>query len=70
MEIKEPDLKALGLRISKLRESKGINASKMSLLLGKSRAYMCLVEAGKVNISLKALYDICQILGVQPKDIL
>jgi len=63
------DLKELGFKISKIRMAKGFSAYELSLRIGKDTSYLYKVEAGNVNISYTVLCDICNVLGINPKEL-
>jgi len=58
------------LNISKARMSLNMSAYELSLQLGKDRTYISKVETGKVNIGIKTIYQICDILQIDPKTLL
>ena len=55
-------------RIVKLRRNQGISAYKMSLDLGHSKSYMQSISSGKALPSLLEFFNICEYLGVTPKE--
>ena len=57
-----------GIRLAKLREAKGISARDMSHGLGKSASYINKIELDKGLPSMVAFFDICDFLGISPKD--
>ena len=63
------ELKEFGLHLSKIRESKSISAYELSLRIGKDTSYIYKVENGGVNISIKAMFDICRALEISPSDL-
>jgi len=62
------DLKEMGLRFAKARVEKNLAARRLSLMMGKNAGYIYDVEIGKVNISLLAFVELCNILEVDPKE--
>ena len=61
--------KEFGLRLARARQSKEISAYELSLRIGKDTSYLYKVEAGNVNISYTVLCDICNVLGINPKEL-
>jgi len=68
MNIAELDLKEFGLKLAKKRIEKDMSAHAVSRLIGKNKNYIAMVEAGKINLSLKSFIEICQALEINPKD--
>ena len=58
------NLETVGLRIAKIRSTKGISARELSFQLGKNGGYMYKVETGKFNVGLRTLFEICEILDI------
>jgi transcriptional regulator with XRE-family HTH domain len=56
--------KNFGLRLKKLRISKGISQEKLGELADLHRTYISEVERGKRNISLDNIYILSKALGV------
>ena len=44
-----------------------MSAYELSIKLGKDPSYINKVENGKINISLKMILEICEILKIEPK---
>lgn len=59
------DLKALGSRLAKLRESRGMSGSELADRMGISRGYLSRVENGRQVPSIVLLDQIAQVFGVQ-----
>lgn len=55
-------------RIAVLRVEKNISARDMSLSLGQSQSYINNIENKKALPSMQMFLDICEFLGVKPKD--
>ena len=55
-------------RIAQLRIQKNISAREMSLSLGLGAAYINHIENKNNMPSMEGLYDICEFLGISPKD--
>ena len=64
----EIDLRELGLKFAKRRIEKNIAAHALSRILGKNKNYISMVEAGKINVSIKSFMEICQALEIDPRD--
>jgi len=62
------ELADLGLRLAKLRTSKGVSARDMSLNLGKSPNYINKIERGKARPSMETFFDICDYLNISQTD--
>ncbi len=58
------DYKAIGRKISCLRKGKQYTQAKLAEKLGISESYVSQVECGKVEVSLKRLDKIAEILNV------
>lgn len=56
--------KEVALRISKLREKKGVSAREMSLSIGQNPRYINNIENGKTLPSLTGIFYICEYLGI------
>ena len=69
INFEEIDLTKFGLKLAKHRIDKDISAHALSRLLGKNKNYISVIESGKVNITIKSLLEICQILEIDPKDL-
>ena len=60
--------KEFALRLSCLRERKGVSARDMSLSIGQNPGYINNIESGKSMPSLMGLFYICEYLGITPAD--
>lgn len=60
--------KDFSLRLSKLREKKGVSARDMSLSIGQNPGYINNIETGKSMPSLTGIFYICEYLGITPSD--
>lgn len=58
------DEKEFALRLSQLRQQKGVSAREMSLAMGQSHAYINNIETGKTLPSLNGLFYICEYLNI------
>lgn len=62
------DEKDFSLRLSKLRERKGVSARDMSLSIGQNPGYINNIETGKSMPSLAGIFYICDYLGITPAE--
>lgn len=62
------DEKDFSLRLSKLREEKGVSAREMSLAIGQNPGYINNIETGKSMPSLTGVFYICEYLGISPAE--
>lgn len=62
------DDKDFALRLTKLRERKGVSARDMSLSIGQNPGYINNIETCKAKPSLDGLFYICEYLGVTPSE--
>ena len=69
MEDQEIVIKNIALKLAQKRIEKGISAYALSTKLGKSKNYISQFESGNVNISIKTLLEICQILETNLKEL-
>lgn len=60
--------KDFSLRLSKLREKKGVSARDMSLSIGQNPGYINNIETGKSMPSLAGIFYICEYLGITPSE--
>ena len=60
------DKNEFALRISQLREKKGVSARDMSLSIGQNAGYINNIESGKASPSLMGIYYICEYFGITP----
>ncbi len=60
------DEKEFAMRLSRLREKKGVSARDMSLSIGQNPGYINNIETGKAKPSLDGFFFICEYLGVTP----
>lgn len=60
------DIKKLRINLAKARMNKGLSAYELSLRLGKNPTYISKVENNE-NLSIKTLFEICEILEIEPK---
>ena len=57
-------LKDIGERIAYFRYEKNLSARELSFMIDKSGSYITRLEAGDINISVIALIEILNVLGV------
>ena len=62
------DEKGFALRLSRLREKKGVSARDMSLSIGQNPGYINNIETGKSKPSLEGIFYICEYLGIAPSE--
>ncbi len=62
------DEKDFAIRLSRLREKKGVSARDMSLSIGQNPGYINNIETGKSKPSLDGFFFICEYLGVAPSE--
>ncbi|MCD7826740.1 MAG: helix-turn-helix domain-containing protein [Clostridiaceae bacterium] len=60
--------KDFGLRLAKLRQSRGVSARQMSLDIGQNKNYINAIETGKNYPNMEKFFDICRYLRISPKD--
>lgn len=60
--------KEFSMRLTQLREQKGVSARDMSLSIGQNPGYINNIESGKSMPSLAGLFYICEYLGIAVKD--
>ncbi len=62
-------LTALGKKVQKLRNEKGLSQEELAHQLGISRVYMGFIEQGRETPSLKLLMKISRKFGVKVEDL-
>lgn len=60
---------AFGQRVREVRKAKGISQEKLAELAGIDRSYMGNIERGEKNVTLKKVYEICDALDIDIKDL-
>lgn len=60
---------AFGKRVREVRRNKGISQEKLAELAGIDRSYMGNIERGEKNVTLKKVYEICDALEVDVKNL-
>ena len=55
-----------GANLAKKRAMAQLSAYELSLRIGKDASYIHKVESGKINVSLKAILKICEVLEIEP----
>lgn len=55
-----------GVNLARIRNESGLSAYELSLRIGKDASYIHKVESGKINISLKSILKICEVLNIEP----
>lgn len=68
----ENEKRMLGLNIAFYRKACGMTQLEFAEALGISRTHISNIEAAKMrtSISLELLFDMCEVLGVSPADLL
>jgi len=56
----------IGIKIRKLRENRGISQSRMATDLDMSQSYYCKIEKDDSKLSVNQLFEICEILSINP----
>ena len=67
---KDERIIAFGRRVREVRKQKGISQEKLAELSNIDRSYMGNIERGEKNITLKKVYEICDALNIEIKEIL
>ncbi|MFV5516982.1 helix-turn-helix domain-containing protein [Acinetobacter gerneri] len=62
--------KAIGQLIRKKRTQQKITQESLALQCGIDRSYVGRIERGEVNITVEKLYEISEILKVNPQELL
>lgn len=62
------DEKEFALRLSNLRQLRGVSARDMSLSMGQNHGYINNIETGKVMPSLTGFFYICEYLQITPSE--
>ena len=57
-----------GMRLAELRLRRNVSAREMSISLGRGAGYINSIEGGHVLPSMVMLFEICDYLGVSPKE--
>jgi len=60
---------AFGKRIREVRKSKGISQERLAEMADIDRSYMGNIERGEKNVTLKKVYDICDALKVEIREL-
>ena len=63
------ELKDFGVNLARARMKAGLSAYELSLRIDKDPSYIHKVENGKINISLKSILQICEVLQIQPAEL-
>ena len=61
---------AFGRRVREVRKGKGISQERLAEMAGIDRSYMGNIERGEKNITLKKVYEICDALKVDIKELI
>ena len=63
------ELKDFGVNLARARMKADLSAYELSLGIDKDPSYIHKVENGKINISLKSILQICEVLQIQPAEL-
>ncbi|MDE6667828.1 MAG: helix-turn-helix domain-containing protein [Clostridia bacterium] len=63
------ELKDFGINLAKLRIKANLSGYELSLMIGKNTTYIHKVENGKINVSLKVILQICEVLNIEPVEL-
>ena len=55
-----------GANLAKERAKAQLSAYELSLRIGKDASYIHKVESGEINVSLKSILEICEVLEIEP----
>lgn len=58
-----------GINLARARIKVNLSAYELSLRIGKDASYIYKVENGKINISLKMILKICEVLQIEPAEL-
>lgn len=58
-----------GINLARIRMKANLSAYELSLRIGKDASYVHKVENGKINISLKMILKICEVLKIEPAEL-
>lgn len=58
-----------GMNLAKARINANLSAYELSLRIDKDASYIYKVENGKINISLKMILKICEVLQIEPSEL-
>lgn len=63
------EFRDFGINLAKIRMNANLSAYELSLRIGKDASYIHKVESGKLNISLKMILQICEVLDIEPTEL-
>lgn len=58
-----------GVNLARIRIKSKLSAYELSLRIGKDASYIHKVESGKINVSLKSILKICEVLNIDRKSV-
>ena len=67
---KDERIVAFGKRVRDVRKKKGISQEKLAELSNIDRSYMGNIERGEKNVTLIKVYEICDALDIEIKEML
>lgn len=59
----------LGLNIAYYRKERGISQMRLAELVNISRTHMSRIETAECAVSLDVIFDICEVLGITPRQL-
>ena len=62
-------LNDIGRNLERIRTDKNMSAYELSRCIEKDVNYIRKVEKGELNMSMKVLFDICEILEIHPREL-
>lgn len=63
------EFREFGVNLAKVRMRAGLSAYELSLRIEKDASYIHKVESGKINISLRSILKICEVLEIEPAEL-
>lgn len=63
------EFKDFGVNLAKFRAAAHLSAYELSLRIEKDASYIHKVESGKINVSLKTILKICDVLDIEPAEL-
>ena len=63
------NIKDFGIKLAQARQKKELSAYELSLRIGRNHGYINRIECGKLNLSLRSILQICEVLEISPKEL-
>ncbi len=63
------EFREFGINVARKRIEANLSAYELSLRIGKNATYIHKVECGKINIGVKAILEICEVLEIEPSEL-